>query len=666
MTLVIAAVVVTLSPSPLFALDEAFSIGNEIFYYSPEEICSPSSDISSPSSITSTGGTKGEITVAQGNIKQFKNEIPRLVENNPDFVTLQETGRLSVDQLTPRGYEGFRDSSFYKTQPATNQAKSTAVLWRTDRWEKVDAGREIIIDQKGPQEWDFGRAITWVVLKDSDGGTSSVMSIQHMVNPNKYPGTPPNMPLRKELYGKAMDKVAAKVQQLSGLGPVILAGDFNFQVADNDDYGPRRKLAKVNMESTFDSLGNIPGVAVDYIFYTKNVVAKKQSHMPKPNQAGRTDHPFVYATLSADGSGGGSAIVSNCTCAPNASSLSLTGSNNAEKSYRFFIGKGYSAQQAAGIVGNMKAESGVLPMRLQNTSAEVETSSKDLDLNGLGWGLVQWTPPSKMVNPSRSKGVDYNEIDSLAFQLEFLYGQLTGTGIGAAANEKAAGDDLKKQTTINGSARSFMTKFERPADQSEAAQAYRSQLANEIFGLYNGSSGGISLETGTSLSGCGNSNNGDIVGIAQAELAKNVTEDPLGCDAGNPSAPGSCGPEVDKYTDSTLEYWCADFVSWVYKEAGKPFTGGQSGGWRIASVDGVKAWFKEKATWINNGSGVKPQPGDVYTMGISHTGIVEKVEGDTIYTISGNTATDNTGNGNGVGRGQYKIGSSQIEGFGRL
>ena len=107
-------------------------------------------------------------------------------------------------------------------------------------------------------------------------------------------------------------------------------------------------------------------------------------------------------------------------------------------------------------------------------------------------------------------------------------------------------------------------------------------------------------------------------------------------------------------------------MSWVYKEAGTPFTGGSSGGWRIPSVDGVKAWFQENATWEDNGPGVKPQPGDVYTMGISHTGIVEKVEGNTIYTISGNTATDNTGNGNGVGRGTYQIGSSAIEGFGRL
>jgi len=359
---------------------------------------------------------------------------------------------------------------------------------------------------------------------------------------------------------------------------------------------------------------------------------------------------------------------SSCVCTTGSIS-SLTGSTEAEKAFNFFVGKGYSAQQTAGIVGNMKAESGVLPMRKQGTDASVKTSSKAVRNSSSGWGIVQWTPPSKMINPSLDAGKTYAQIDTLDHQLQFLWEQLEGTGTGGKISEKAAGDDLKRQTTIDGSARSFMTKFERPKDQSESAQKGRVQLANEIFGLYgNGAAPPTSPDTPAQPGGgcVSTSGGGDIVSIAQAELNKGVKEDPLGCDAGNPSRDGSCGKEVDKYTDSTLEYWCADFVSWVYNQAGSPFTGGLSGGWRIASVDGVRSWFKANGTWTDNGPGVKPKPGDVYTMGISHTGIVEKVEGDTIFTISGNTATDNTGNGNGVGRGSYKVGSSSIEGFGSL
>lgn len=346
--------------------------------------------------------------------------------------------------------------------------------------------------------------------------------------------------------------------------------------------------------------------------------------------------------------------------------VQLHGSDNQEKAFNFFVSKGYSPQQSAGVVGNMIAESAVLPMRLQSTPENQETSSSTAKNSSSGWGLVQWTPAGKMINPSHSAGNSYETIDTLGFQLQFLWEQLEGTGLGGTKlPEKSAGDDLKKQTTIDGSARSFMLKYERPKDQSEGKQKARSQLANVVFGKYGtGADGSIGV---TATSGCDSVGSGDIVAIAQAELAKGVKEQPIGCDSGNPSKKGSCGPEVDKYTDGTLEYWCADFVSWVYKQAGKPFTGGSSGGWRIASVSGVRAWFEKNGTYTRNGSGVIPKPGDTYmTAGETHIGIVEKVENGIVYTISGNTSVENYRNGVGVGRTEYKIGSSSISGYGSL
>lgn len=379
---------------------------------------------------------------------------------------------------------------------------------------------------------------------------------------------------------------------------------------------------------------------------------------------------------SAEQSGGGGTVSSTTTpvstigCCEASTTQIISGGDFSEKAWNFFVGKGYSPQQTAGIVGNMKAESsGGYPMLLQGDTPDKKTSSKDAESSGSGWGIVQWTPPSKMIGPARAAGKSYDEIDTFEFQIQFLWEQLEGTGLGGEKlSEKGAGDDLKKQTTIDGAARSFMLKFERPKDQSEAKQKDRVNKANEAYGLYSGNSAASGETTITSPStSCGSTTgNGDVVSIAQAELAKGVKEDPLGCDSANSSAEGSCGPEVDKYTDNHLEYWCADFVSWVYKQAGKPFTGGSSGGWRIAGVSSVESWFKANGNWVDNGPGVVPKPGDVYTMGISHTGIVEEVKDNIVYTISGNTATDNTGNGNGVGRGQYPIGSSEIIGYGSM
>lgn len=145
-----------------------------------------------------------------------------------------------------------------------------------------------------------------------------------------------------------------------------------------------------------------------------------------------------------------------------------------------------------------------------------------------------------------------------------------------------------------------------------------------------------SCESGDSADSSGSG--GSVVEIAQAELAKNVAENPPGSNSGG---------RIDVYTDNTPEYWCADFVSWVYKAAGKPFTGGLSGGWRIPSVNTLDDWLKNKGTRVANESGAPaPKPGDVVIFDHSgdqvgndtHTGIVEKIVGGKMITIEGNTS----------------------------
>lgn len=129
---------------------------------------------------------------------------------------------------------------------------------------------------------------------------------------------------------------------------------------------------------------------------------------------------------------------------------------------------------------------------------------------------------------------------------------------------------------------------------------------------------------------------GSIVQVAQQELAKHPVE---------------YDNDVLKYTDGHTEAWCADFVSWVYKTAGTPFTGGTSGGWRVPGsfIPGMAT----NVVWTSRSENkFPPAPGDfilVYssvstTSGVvdgrpvGHTGIVESVSGDKITTIEGNTS----------------------------
>jgi hypothetical protein len=48
-----------------------------------------------------------------------------------------------------------------------------------------------------------------------------------------------------------------------------------------------------------------------------------------------------------------------------------------------------------------------------------------------------------------------------------------------------------------------------------------------------------------------------------ASIKKGVKEQTSGC---------NCGNDVDKYTEGNRQQWCATFSSWVFNEAGTPFT----------------------------------------------------------------------------------------------
>ena len=192
------------------------------------------------------------------------------------------------------------------------------------------------------------------------------------------------------------------------------------------------------------------------------------------------DSGAYYFNIADDQTGSGSAC-------------SLPGSDNQEKVWNYFISKpGYTPEIAAGIIGNMIEESGVLPMRLQGRPPAEEYKSQDVEFRkNIGWGLVQWTDPGKMITPSRQEGKSYDEINTVEHQLDFLWRQLEGTA--PSSNEKAAGDHLKQQTTVADAARSFMVRYERPRDQSESKIQGRIKHAEDVYARL----GSLSVSSGS-------------------------------------------------------------------------------------------------------------------------------------------------------------------------
>ncbi len=100
-------------------------------------------------------------------------------------------------------------------------------------------------------------------------------------------------------------------------------------------------------------------------------------------------------------------------------------------------------------------------------------------------------------------------------------------------------------------------------------------------------------------------------------------------------------PDGTKYAEGIKEPWCADFVSWVFKEAGAPLVNPNSGGWRIPGTYTLREYYQAKGKFKPASSGYSPQVGDIMLYDNpspfgQHTNIVIKNEAGVITTIGGN------------------------------
>ena len=129
----------------------------------------------------------------------------------------------------------------------------------------------------------------------------------------------------------------------------------------------------------------------------------------------------------------------------------------------FFIGKGYSKHQAAGIVGNLAVESG-------NFDPDV-IAGKRLGDRGKAFGVAQWHP-DRQAKFKEAFGKDIRR-SSFGEQLEFIHWELNN-------NEKKAGQKLKGARTAQEAAELFDIHYERSSGEHRHR---RIQEATKLFGM---------------------------------------------------------------------------------------------------------------------------------------------------------------------------------------
>lgn len=145
------------------------------------------------------------------------------------------------------------------------------------------------------------------------------------------------------------------------------------------------------------------------------------------------------------------------------------GNNNKEKIFRFLLGKGLNAEQAAGVMGNLFEESSLDPAKEQGGRIVDENYTL---IPGVGFGLAQWTYPSRQQNLTNYQRSSGRTIIDLTMQLEFLWKELS--------EDSSALNAVKATTTPEAAAISFHADFEKSKD-NEAQIAERATSARKYY-----------------------------------------------------------------------------------------------------------------------------------------------------------------------------------------
>ncbi len=335
-----------------------------------------------------------------------------------------------------------------------------------------------------------------------------------------------------------------------------------------------------------------------------------------------------------------------CSC-PVSDSTTLTGSDNQEKIYNFFVGKGLSPIVSAAFVGNFAQESGWNPEADQP--------------GGPGRGIAQWSegdrwdtnPNGNVVSFAKQQGGSPTD---LGVQLDFVWYELNHSF-------KSVLTQLQNTNDLDTAVKLISSEYEIagiPQDDN------RINAAKDTLKKFGG--GAASDGASASGSGCSTTVNcnlppGGVDGLTPTR--QNVVclaEQELKAWNRGSMKPGfrpNSQDSFSKYSQNSDELWCADFASWIYNEAGYPLQAGAD--WRVPAVQSIQSIGEQNKNFHwhpTQDHGYAPRPGDLAIYGGGHVNIVTKVQGSNLTVVGGDQ-----GGGGDIYQHNSKVTEYPINGF---
>lgn len=191
--------------------------------------------------------------------------------------------------------------------------------------------------------------------------------------------------------------------------------------------------------------------------------AEKKEEDTKPTTINNTTTVVQGGAPAAAGAspGVGRAPLGDASYQPGGGAVPKNKQEAINQSMKFFMGKGWTKEQAAGITANLMAESSMNPGAVGD--------------GGRAFGIAQWHP-DRQANFARWAGKDIRQ-STFEEQLGFVHFEKT------QGKEKAAGDRLRESTTPEQAGSVVSQYYERPADRFGEANK-RAGMAARIAAGY--------------------------------------------------------------------------------------------------------------------------------------------------------------------------------------
>ncbi len=158
--------------------------------------------------------------------------------------------------------------------------------------------------------------------------------------------------------------------------------------------------------------------------------------------------------------------------------------------WEFLAAKIGNAYGVAGLMGNLYAESRLIPTNLQDAyerslgmtdaeyTARVDAGTYDAFVtDAAGFGLAQWTAKSRKAGLMNLAWKEKKSIGDLQLQLDYIWQELQG-------GYKAVLATLQSAKTVREASDIVLTRYEIPRDQSETMKAKRASYGEQYFRKY--------------------------------------------------------------------------------------------------------------------------------------------------------------------------------------